>query len=90
MVLLRARQPLYTRVSRALHCRGRGLCGTCAVRIEGPISEPTSAEQKRLRRPPHRPEKRLRLACQVSVLGDLTVTKYDGLWGQHTHAATSE
>ncbi len=60
------------------------------MHIEGPVSEPTSVEQKRLRRPPHRPEKGLRLACQVSVLGDVTVTKYEGLWGQHTHGATSE
>lgn len=82
MVLLRARLPLYTRVAHALHCRGRGTCGTCAVRIEGSVSEPTKAEQRRLRLPPHDPEAGLRLACQVSVLGDLTVTKHKGLWGQ--------
>jgi len=44
MVLLRARLPLYTRVARAIHCRGSGACGTCAVRVEGPVSEPTPAE----------------------------------------------
>jgi ferredoxin len=83
VVLLRAQVPLYTRVARAIHCRGRGTCGTCAVRIEGSVSPPTPAEQRRLRLPPHRPEAGLRLACQCSVLGDITVIKYDGMWGQH-------
>ena len=83
MVLLRARLPLYTVVARALHCRGRGTCGTCAVRVEGPVSEPTPAELRRMRFPPHHPEAGLRLACQCTVLGDLAVTKYTGLWGQH-------
>ena len=84
VVLLRARLPLYTQVARALHCRGHGACGTCAVRIEGPVSEMTPAELRRLSLPPHRPEAGLRLACQCNVLGDITVTKHDGLWGQHT------
>jgi ferredoxin len=81
-VLLRARLPLYNGVARALHCRGMGTCGTCAVRIEGPVSEPTPMEKVRLRVPPHDREAGLRLACQVNVLGDLRVTKYDGLFGQ--------
>ena len=38
VVLLRARLPLYTRVARAVHCRGHGTCGTCAVRIDGPVA----------------------------------------------------
>ncbi|HKA14018.1 MAG TPA: 2Fe-2S iron-sulfur cluster-binding protein [Myxococcota bacterium] len=82
VVLLRARLPLYTRVAEALHCRGRGLCGTCAVRVEGPVSEPTAAEIRRLRLPPHEPDSGLRLACQCSVLGNVTITKYAGIWGQ--------
>jgi ferredoxin len=83
VVLLRARLPLYTLVARALHCRGRGLCGTCAVRIEGPVTDPTPAEEQRLRAFPHHPESGLRLACQCNVLGDVTVTKYHGLFGHH-------
>jgi ferredoxin len=86
VVLVRARLPLYTRVARAIHCRGHGTCGTCAVRVEGAVSEPTSAELRRLRFPPHQLDAGLRLACQCSVLGDLTVTKFQGLWGQHTDA----
>lgn len=83
MVLLHARLPLYTLVARALHCRGRGMCGTCAVQIEGPVSEPTEAERQRLQGFPHRPDAGLRLACQCSVLGDLVVTKHPGMFGQH-------
>ena len=82
MVLIRARLPLYTRAARALHCRGRGSCGTCAVAIEGPVSDPTPAEEKRLTRLPHRPDRGLRLACQVRVLGDVVVTKFPGFFGQ--------
>jgi len=86
VVLLRARLPLYTRVARAIHCRGHGTCGTCAVRVEGLVSDPTATELRRLRFPPHHPEAGLRLACQTTVLGDVTVIKYEGLFGQHTGA----
>jgi ferredoxin len=86
VVLLRARLPLYTRVARAIHCRGHGTCGTCAVRVEGGVTPPTAAERLRLRLPPHHPDSGLRLACQCSVIGDVTVTKYDGLFGQRTDA----
>ena len=81
MVLVRARLPLYTLVARALHCRGRGLCGTCAVRIEGPVSEPTAVERMRLSLPPHDRHAGLRLACQCNVLGDVKVTKLPGPFG---------
>jgi ferredoxin len=82
IVLLRARLPLYHSVARAVHCRGFGTCGTCAVRVDGEVSEPTAAERRRLAMPPHDRDSGLRLACQVNVLGDLTVIKYAGLWGQ--------
>ena len=81
MVLLRARLPLYNDAAQALNCRGRGVCGTCAVRIQGPVSEPTPAERVRLRLPPHDLAAGLRLACQCSVLGDLEVTKLGGFFG---------
>lgn len=86
VVLLRARLPLYTKVARAVHCRGHGTCGTCAVRVEGKVSEPTPAELRRLSLPPHDPQAGLRLACQTSVLGDVTVTKHPGLFGQRAPA----
>ena len=80
-ILLRARLPVYTKVARAIHCRGLGTCGTCAVEVEGPVSEPTAVERWRLGFPPHDRARGLRLACQCSVLGDLTVRKHPGLWG---------
>lgn len=88
--LLRARLPLYHRAARALHCRGFGTCGTCAVHIEGEVSEPTAVERVRLRVPPHTPEDGLRLACQVSVLGDIRVTKHAGFWGQGDEPASED
>ena len=81
MVLLRARLPLYNEVARALNCRGRGACGTCAVRIEGPVSELTVVERLRLSLPPHEVQSGLRLACQCKVLGDIKVTKLAGVFG---------
>lgn len=82
MVLMRARLPLYNSVARALNCRGLGTCGTCAVRVEGPVSPPSTVERRRLAFPRHDSESGLRLACQCQVLGDLVVTKHTGLWGQ--------
>ncbi len=82
MVLLRARLPLYNSVAAALNCRGNAVCGTCAVRVEGEASPPTPAEQRRLSHFPHRPDAGLRLACQVSVLGELRVTKPPGVFGR--------
>ncbi|MGE4606826.1 MAG: 2Fe-2S iron-sulfur cluster-binding protein [Myxococcota bacterium] len=81
-VLLRARLPLYHRAERAVHCRGLGKCGTCAVKIEGEVSEPTVAERTRLSLPPLDRDSGLRLACQCKVLGDLKVTKFRGSFGE--------
>lgn len=81
MVLLRARLPLYNDAAQALNCRGRGLCGTCTVRVEGPVSEFTAVERVRLSLPPHNRHAGLRLACQCTVLGDIKVTKLPGLFG---------
>lgn len=84
MVLVRARLPLYNSAAQALNCRGLGKCGTCAVHIEGEVSLPTPAEERRLSRRPHNLESGLRLACQCNVQGDVKVTKHAGLWGQKT------
>lgn len=87
-VLVRARLPLYNGAARALHCRGMGTCGTCAVRIEGAVSAPTAVEKLRIQLPPHDKERGLRLACQVKVEGELHVTKYEGVWGQGDEPVT--
>lgn len=80
--LMRASLPLYNGIAAAIHCRGLGTCGTCAVRIEGRVSEMTAVEKWRLSFPPHRQASNVRLACQCRVLGDLRITKGQGLWGQ--------
>ncbi|MFC5367718.1 2Fe-2S iron-sulfur cluster-binding protein [Salinirubrum litoreum] len=67
-----------------INCHGFGTCGTCAVRVEGEVSAMDGGERRRLDFPPHDTESGLRLACQTQVLGDVTVTKYPGFWGQHT------
>lgn len=51
------------------NCRGNGLCGTCKVRVEpeANLNDRTNAEIRRLKASP------LRLSCQSTVQGDLTV-----------------
>ena len=68
----------------ALNCRGHGTCGTCAVDVEGPVSETNERERRRLAFPPYDLDSGLRLACQVRVEGDLAVERHAGFWGQHT------
>ena len=80
-VLLSEKAPLYNGVANAIHCRGLGTCGTCAVEVEGAVSELTSVERWRLSFPPHQSDSGLRLACQCEVLGDLKIAKRGGLWG---------
>lgn len=84
-VLLRAegRSP-YNDVAEVANCGGNGLCGTCAVTVEGPVDEPSRREKRRLSLPPHTGSDDLRLSCQTCVQGDLVVDKRDGLWGHHT------
>lgn len=81
--LRKAGLPVYNGSAKYFNCRGLGTCGTCAVSIKGKTSIQTSVEKWRLNFPPHKESNGLRLACQVKVLGDLEVEKYDGFWGQH-------
>jgi ferredoxin len=73
---------LYNGNAKIINCMGIGSCGTCAVEIEGEVSEPNWKDKVRRSLPPHSPTKNRRLACQTKVLGDIRVTKYDGFWGQ--------
>lgn len=82
-ILLDNGMQLYNGAAKHINCRGLGTCGTCAVRIIGRVSDPTAVEKWRLGFPPHRRDPGLRLACQCRVLGDLKISKGDGLWGQH-------
>jgi len=65
------------------NCGGLGSCGTCAVQVEGEVSDKGKRETFRLSMPPHHPNHDLRLACQTEVMGDVTVRKFPGLAGQH-------
>ncbi|MEL6349023.1 MAG: 2Fe-2S iron-sulfur cluster-binding protein, partial [Myxococcota bacterium] len=81
-VLFSAGLPPHNGQTRWFNCKGMGSCGTCAVEIQGPTPPQTVMEQWRLRFPPHEGSGRLRLACQVTVQGDLDVQKHPGFWGQ--------
>jgi ferredoxin len=85
-VLLQHGVDLYNGAATVINCHSLGTCGTCAVVVEGHISPLTWKEKTRLSLPPHAGANLLqnnrRLACQVKVLGDITVTKYDQFWGQ--------
>jgi ferredoxin len=81
-VMLQHGVNLYNGAAKVINCRGLGTCGTCAVQVEGEVSEMGWREKARLSLPPHSADKNRRLSCQVQVLGDVAVTKYDGMWGQ--------
>jgi ferredoxin len=72
------------------NCHGLGSCGTCAVAVEGPVTYRNRRERLRLKIPPHDPDANLRLACQTLVLGDITVEKHRGFWGQYAAADSTD
>lgn len=72
---------LYSPKANYVNCMGIGTCGTCAVAIEGEVSEVNWRDRARRTLPPHTSSKNLRLACQTKVLGDIRVTKFEGFWG---------
>lgn len=75
-------------LSGSLNCGGSGVCGTCAVRIKGRVGELTGREKRRLSLPPHSDEDGLRLACQTTVKGDVTVRKQEGFFGTADQEST--
>lgn len=81
-VLLKHDIDLYNGNAKIINCRGIGSCGTCAVELEGELSAANWKEKARLGLPPHSSDSNRRLACQVKVMGDIRITKYDGFWGQ--------
>lgn len=81
--LIRAGIPVHNGAAQAINCRGLGTCGTCAVRIEGEVSPMGWRERGRLSVPPHQLASDRRLACQVTVQGNLRVSKDQGFWGHH-------
>ncbi len=81
-VLLEHGVELYNGKAKIINCMGIGTCGTCAVAVDGEVSEPNWKDKARVSLPPHSPMSNRRLACQTQVLGDVKVTKFDGFWGQ--------
>ncbi|MEG3878880.1 2Fe-2S iron-sulfur cluster-binding protein [Microcoleus sp. herbarium7] len=81
-VLLKNGIELYNGSAKIINCHALGTCGTCAVSVEGEVSESQWREKARLSVPPHSLASNRRLSCQTKVLGDIKVTKYDGFWGQ--------
>ena len=80
-VLKRAGLNPHNGKSKTFNCQGFASCGTCAVAVEGEVSEKGIREKGRLIVPPHHPNYDLRLSCQTKVLGDIRVEKYPGMWG---------
>jgi ferredoxin len=86
-VLRAADMPVHNGQAAWFNCKGFGTCGTCAVRIDEQVGPKNARETWRLDFPPHVESSGLRLACQIRVEHDLTVTKYPGFWGQHVEQA---
>jgi len=65
---------IYAGLDKLLNCRGRGLCGTCKVRVKPQevLSEKTAAEIAKI--PATDPT--VRLACQTFVFGDCEVQTF--------------
>lgn len=72
---------LYSAGAKVFNCRGHGTCGTCFIGVEGPVSEPTKEETKRTIFHPHFAHRERRLACQVKVMGNVSITKFEGYFG---------
>ncbi|HEX5036267.1 MAG TPA: 2Fe-2S iron-sulfur cluster binding domain-containing protein [bacterium] len=79
---------LYSGIWKALHCRGNGLCAKCEVEI--PIATNLGArsgmEEIQLK---GRPLIR-RLACQVTVHGDMSVRSHPPAWKPEKPAKKSD
>ncbi len=85
-VLLEHGVELYNGNAKIINCMGIGTCGTCAVQVEGQVSEPNWKDKARRSLPPRSPTANRRLACQTEVLGDIKVRKFEGFWGQGTQS----
>jgi ferredoxin len=75
---------LYAFPHSLLNCRGRGLCGTCRVKVDDhrALSPRTLQDENKL----SWEGKNYRLACQSQVLGDVeVVTNPRRAWGWMDH-----
>ena len=70
---IRNKLSIYPHIFKVLNCRGRGLCHACAIKIVSGNAEPKNEieSQQLAKKLKKKPE--LRLACQVKVLGNMTI-----------------
>lgn len=70
---------LYNGLARYTNCEGMGLCGTCTVEVtpHDHVSVKGAKEKFRF----VQLKGNLRLSCQCQVLGDIEVTKHEGMYG---------
>lgn len=72
----------YIGIAKLINCRGLEMCGTCRVEVvdgKGASSRKDDEEQTLISSTPfyaRKIEKNIRLSCQVSVTGDITVKTY--------------
>jgi ferredoxin len=60
-------------LTKLFNCRGKGICGTCVVKIDSKnIDPPNEIEKKKLKKKLDS-DPTLRLACQLNVKNDLNV-----------------
>jgi len=70
-VAIRERYQVYKGIYRLINCHGHGLCGSCKVAVlEGRTMPRNATEKRRLKKVPEP----WRLACQMEVLDNITVT----------------
>jgi ferredoxin len=77
-LMLHVGVPPYRWSARILNCRGHNLCGTCAVEvIDGKGAAARSQEEDSTLKGnlavAHLVDKNIRLACQTTITGDMTV-----------------
>ncbi len=66
------------------NCMGRGICGTCRVKVESNDGLTTATRAERLHLGSDDPT--MRLACCCSVTGDIELTSQPRSLGWHDHA----
>ena len=70
---------LYNGLAKYTNCEGMGLCGTCAVEVKPHDAVSVKGAKEKFRF--IQLKGHLRLSCQCQVLGDIEVTKHDGMYG---------
>ena len=64
-VLLQNGIDLYNGGATVINCLLIGSCGTCAVKVEGKVTQANWRDKTRRSLPPHSPTRNLRLACKL-------------------------